>query len=335
MVSHGCLVIDVTNGGKDLVAANLLVDLWHTTEQFYSTVVDNNIPLPPRDGPTRGSMGYSNDGMKQLLETQLECATGKILPIQIQAVLGPQGCRTMEQSFELLSTIGKSIVRVVVAVSTFRARANSPPSVPKHFDALVAAERVVEELLDDGKPLVRKLPGSSDRPVPVGMSVHRLGRYPDKEKAEVFGAHTDISYVTIVPVAAVSGLEVYDEASGMWYRPELAAKRHYEELLKISKDKTELPWHARYVIVLPGELLQVLARQQVLAAVHRVVTMNHGRTRFTAPVLLRHRSGAILDAERYWGKASSAFLKECDGMTMDAIHNSMMKNVRSLFARVE
>jgi hypothetical protein len=59
----------------------------------------------------------------------------------------------------------------------------------------------------------------------------------------------------------------------------------------------------------------------VLAAVHRVVAMNQSRC--TAPVLLRHRSGTVLDAERYWGKASSPLFKECDGMSMDAIYNAM------------
>jgi hypothetical protein len=337
LVSPGCLVIDMTNGGKDLDAAHLLADLWYTTQQFFSTVVDEDMPLPPITavvaGRSHGRMGYTDYGEKQFLETRLDRATGKVLPVQIQSLLVPQGCRSMEQSFNLLATIGKSIVRVVVAASTLLARANSPPRVPKHFDALVAADRVVEELLDDGRPLASsKLPGSSDQHVQehtegsASMSPHRLGRYPDKEKTparEAFGAHTDTSFVTIVPVADVPGLEVYDETTGKWYRPELAAKRHYEELVSISKDMTELPWHARYVVVLPGELLQLLARQEVLAAVHRVVTMNQGQTRYTAPVLLRHRSGTVLDAERYWGKASSALLKECDGMRMDAIYDAM------------
>jgi isopenicillin N synthase-like dioxygenase len=74
------------------------------------------------------------------------------------------------------------------------------------------------------------------------MSPHRLCRYSnndarDKEKTkgptrEVFGAHTDSTFITAVPVAAVSGLEVYDEAAEQWYRPEKATRQHWQHAQK-------------------------------------------------------------------------------------------------------
>eukprot|EP00978_Attheya_sp_CCMP212_P044400 scaffold309223_cov43-Attheya_sp.AAC.1 len=208
------------------------------------------------------------------------------------------------------------------------------------------AALLVEELVDDGTPLSEEtkslLLGETEEG-PVSMSPHRLCRYTDNlksakndkgkennkapssvsEKArEVFGSHTDTSFVTLVPVAEVSGLEVFDEVAEQWYRPELAARRHWEEertsrnldptalfeTVTVPKNEeeeetVELPWYARYVVILPGELMQLVTRDEVPAAVHRVVAVkDKDQVRLSAPVLLRARSGMTLDATRYFGE---------------------------------
>jgi isopenicillin N synthase-like dioxygenase len=180
------------------------------------------------------------------------------------------------------------------------------------------------------------------------MSPHRLCRYSnirqdeDSAKArEVFGAHTDSSFITAVPVAAVSGLEVYDEDEARWYRPELAARLHWQQErtkrgddpnadteiipgVDENEDDVELPWHARYVVLVPGEFLQIVSRDEVPSAVHRVVAVQDGPARLSAPILLRGRPGTKLDVARYLGGAGeSKLVAECDGKSMDEIHNTM------------
>jgi hypothetical protein len=344
LVSHGCLVVDVTNGGKNLEAAQTLANMWKTTENFFATVDssdDTSSFLPPlvtadATGSPYAKVGYVShgNGNMQFLETRLQRETGEILPSQVHEVLGPEGCKSLQEAFDVVANVGKDIVRVTVAASTLEAAAESSRVVPKDFDVLLAANRVTEELLDDGRPLSSKLEQSGIDPGilhtsegSVNMSPHRLCRYSNKKQdgessdiaREIFGAHTDSTFMTMIPVAAVSGLEVYDEAAEKWYRPELAAKRHYDRQEVTGED---LPWHSRYVVAMPGEFLQLLTRQEILAAVHRVVVVT-SQSRYSAPILLRGRSGMILDAARYWGRASTPLLRECDGKTMEEIHKAM------------
>ena len=163
----------------------------------------------------------------------------------------------------------------------------------------------------------------------VSMSPHRICRYSnvnDKKSgaSEVFGAHTDTSFVTIVPAAAVSGLEIFDEDSLQWYRPELNARKHARGLDPKGEKDSQFPWHSRYLVVMPGELLQITSRNNVQAAVHRVVATNQ-TPRLSAPVLLRARPGTKMDVERYLGSLDKAdsLLLECNSMSMEDIHDAL------------
>ena len=138
---------------------------------------------------------------------------------------------------------------------------------------------------------------------------------------EIFGAHTDSSFITVVPVALVSGLEVYDEDAETWYRPELMARKHWEQQQQDSGEESS--WHARYVVMMPGELLQLLTRNEVPATVHRVVAVHDGPSRISSPMLLRGRPGTKMDVARYLDKDDDPLLTECDGMTIEQIHDAM------------
>eukprot|EP00804_Cyclotella_cryptica_P007666 CCRYP_015245-RA/>CCRYP_015245-RA protein AED:0.39 eAED:0.39 QI:1231/1/1/1/0/0.5/2/95/397 len=194
-----------------------------------------------------------------------------------------------------------------------------------------AAVLMTEEILDDGKPLGESFDRNEG---PVSMSPHRICRYSNDgqskaKPSEVFGAHTDTSFVTIVPAAAVSGLEIFDEDTLQWYRAELYARKHAKGLDPAGDMDEHFPWHSRYLIVMPGELLQITSRNNVPAAVHRVVTANEA-IRFSAPVLLRARPGAKMDIERYMGSTEKAdsLLMQCNGMKMEEIHDALQENPR-------
>ena len=120
--------------------------------------------------------------------------------------------------------------------------------------------------------------------------------------AEIFGAHTDTSFVTIVPASKTSGLEVLDEDRLQWYRPELNARRHAWSLDPAESRSDSYGWNCRYLVIMPGELLQLSSRNNVPAAVHRVVAAAD-RPRLSAPVLLRARPGTRMDVGRYLGDA--------------------------------
>lgn len=195
-----------------------------------------------------------------------------------------------------------------------------------------AAILLTEEIMDDGRPIVGS--GIERNEGPVSMSPHRMCKYSnnngDKKKgkkdkpSEIFGAHTDTSFVTIVPAAQVSGLEVFDEDALQWYRPELNARKHAKGLDPKSKMDDQFPWHCRYLIVMPGELLQITSRNNIPAAVHRVVAAVD-KPRLSAPVLLRARPGTTMDVERYMGSLEEAdgLLVESNGMRMEDLHDSL------------
>ena len=144
-------------------------------------------------------------------------------------------------------------------------------------------------------------------------------------------------------MAKVSGLEIFDEIANKWFRPELRASDAWknEQKKRNQNDSSDLesvsvcengeekqltlPWHCRYVVVLPGELLQLCTRNEVPASVHRVVTVTNGAKRFSAPVLLRARPGMKMDVVRYFGSLEKAgsLLTECIDMRMEDLHDAL------------
>jgi len=211
-----------------------------------------------------------------------------------------------------------------------------------------AAALMVDELIDDGTSRASNAEQGS-----VNMTPHRLCRYTSTDEGsksivskfkETFGAHADTSFVTIIPVAGVSGLEVFDEAADCWFRPELLARKAWEmsqkklglnpdaqteEVVNVGDDGKDyhvhIPWHSRYLVIMPGELLQICSRNEIPAAVHRVVTVTNGSSRLSAPVLLPPRTGMQMDINRYFGQPEVAgpLLSSCEGMKMEEIHDGL------------
>lgn len=93
------------------------------------------------------------------------------------------------------------------------------------------------------------------------------------------GAHTDTTFLTVIPCASAPGLEILQPSTGRWVRPEAARK------CQPGCD----------VMLLAGELLQVLGRGRYQAAVHRVVRpADLVEPRVSTPLLVRGRAGAVV-----------------------------------------
>ena len=404
LVNHGCLIVDVTDGGASFKEASILAKMWDVTGQFFKSIegVTNLPKMKPAEGvgSKNAVVGFASYGQMQFLETRLRRRQTKnddnnIVPEILADYVGLNGCKIMEDSFDVMSNIGKDIVRITVAASSIEAEAFLTPTgklkdedeeegvmgdmpfisgltfedaelfgvstgnendddevfvvteedrLNAAIHASEAAAFLADEIMDDGY-IPQNLEGVVGS---INMSPHRICRYSGKKyddnqnkKAieEVFGAHTDTSFMTIVPVAATSGLEVFDEDSEKWYRPELKARKTWEQeqmdkgldpsalfetITDENGEEIQLPWHSRYLIAMPGELMQIVTRDEVPACVHRVVALSN-KARLSAPVLLRGRSGMKLDASKYLGNMEVAgpILNQCDGMTMEAIHDEL------------
>lgn len=374
LANHGCLIVDLTDSDTLTHDATIMSNMWKTTSNFFHRVVDGNgiDCIPPMQladgvGSSHAVVGFASlkDGDNQFLETRIQRLDGTLLPEEIYPIIGEDGARSMIDSFQIMSEVGKDIIRIATAASSVEAKAflnigsvvsqedeGSPSIAGLTFeDAFVsgivekdskpskedvqrakifasdAAILLTEEVMDDGKPLPAGAIGHEGH---VSMSPHRLCRYSNnnqltrKDTSEVFGAHTDTSFVTIVPAAQISGLEVYDEDSLKWYRPELNAKKHAKQLDPTGGKETQFPWHCRYLVVLPGELLQLVSRNNIPAVVHRVLATTDA-PRLSAPVLLRARMGTTMDVERYMGSIDKAgsLLMDSNGLRMEEIHAAL------------
>jgi hypothetical protein len=352
LVTHGALVVDLTDGGTKYQSAIEMKNMWDATKKFFDFIANDKELKEKLPGMTSvmgsfAKVGYADydDGSMQFLETRWE-RDGNLLPLEVREILDDSDIESFRKSFDAVCEIGKDVVRIATAAAGMDADVFDDDQDQGDTLACQAGTRLVDEVVDDGKPLSSAEIDHEEGP--ISMSPHRLCRYAnnrkdeDSDKArEVFGAHTDSSFITAVPVAAVSGLEVFDEDEARWYRPELAARLHWQEerskrgedpnadtetIAAIDDDEEdiELPWHARYVVLVPGEFLQIVTRDEVPAAVHRVVAIQDGPARLSAPILLRGRPGTKLDVARYLGAAGeSKLVAECDGKSMDEIHNTM------------
>lgn len=89
-------------------------------------------------------------------------------------------------------------------------------------------------------------------------------------------AHTDTTFLTAIPCTPTPGLEILHGKTGRWVRPEAAGG------VQAGSD----------VIILAGEILQVLAQGVYSAAVHRVVRpAGVPHPRVSTPLLLRGDPG--------------------------------------------
>jgi hypothetical protein len=357
LVAHGALLLDVTDGGTHWGKAQQLSDMWRVIQNFYDQIDNSSPELPPmkaitETGSQTAKVGYASydNGSLQFLETRRDRTSGALLPEEASKFLGDAAINALGQAFSMVTEAGKAVVRIAVAASSVEVGAFAKDEV----EASKAAALMANELLDDGSA---DSSGISTE-FPICMSPHRLCRYsnnvgetsvneldstsiqegasPQEASREVFGAHVDSTWVTIVPVAAVSGLEVFDETAEEWYRPERAARRHWQDQQRergedpdslvetISDAPSPLPWYSRYVVMMPGELLQLATRNEIPAAVHRVVATQDCPSRLSAPILLRCRPGVKMNVERYLGGTwGEPLLEQCDGMTIEQIHAAL------------
>ncbi len=365
LVSHGCLIVDLSDGGLASLDSCTLAKMWEVSGKFFADI-ESDVELIqslPSMGVAEGAgspnavVGFQsyNEAAMEFLETRIvrneSGPNSSIVPSEASQIIGDEGVKALIDSFDLICNVGKNVVRVAVAAANMEYDGFLDENSDDEEEMYIVADKMsseaaatlAEDIVDDGRHKEE-----NDGQGTVSMSPHRLCKYVNKENAqanqkEVFGAHTDTSFVTIVPVASISGLEIFDEGADKWLRPELLVRQKWEserkergldpssetETVIVTRDgeekEVDIPWHSRYICVMPGELLQVCTRNEVPAALHRVVCATGEDARLSAPVLLRARSGMTMDVQKYFGRKESLglLLSECDGMKMQELHDAL------------
>ena len=216
LVSHGVLIVDLTDGGETFEDASKLADMWETTNNFFEQVKDDDVAekiLPGmttvmETGSQHAKVGYSSfdSGSLKFLETRRERKTGSLLPKESIDVMGENGAISLQTAYDIVAQVCKDVVRVVVAASSAEygafAQKKDKDDQQQKIRASHGANLLVNELIDDGKPM-----GSEEiehNEGTVSMSPHRLCRYAEGQEnavsaaREVFGAHVDASFLTAV-----------------------------------------------------------------------------------------------------------------------------------------
>lgn len=330
LVTHGCVLVEWTDA-KDV---ETFARMWEQVETLMEDP-DRVAQLPPLQKVSNATadahikVGFASyqEGQMQFLERRRR-SDGVWLPPTVLPPHAPHHSNhtsALSRAFDRQAELGRALVQLVVAASTAEVCGGGK-------DATEGAVLLARNWVDDGhtnwlgpSPEVED---DDDHPTAVSASPQRLCRYQvfgtedHATTGELFGAHTDSSFLTAVPVAAVAGLEVYDEEAEQWYRPEAAAWNHYTSTQ--GDNDTAIPWYARYGVFMAGEWLQLVSGNQVPAAVHRVIAAN----RTSAPVLLRARAKERFDTERYFGVDPTnpeiwPVWKECQGRQLSEIHQAL------------
>jgi hypothetical protein len=258
----------------------------------------------------------NGEGKMQFLDTRIMPNKRNIdpllLPLEVGELVGTESLTDAHRGMEILLKIGTQITSAVL-----------------DMDSLAA-----EKLIDDGTHIQQNLSRKSheQRDVlhtmmkdDVSNSYHRLIRYlkPDQSSdSAAFQAHVDSSFLTLIPMPELPGLEVWCpsntsngknilekndcQTSGEWVRPTIPLS---------DKEGGNSPYTCAYVIALAGEFLQLTSNGRVPVCIHRVIPPKTSlesddvrgnsegpsyKPRVSAPMFLRPRrgEGALLDVSK-------------------------------------
>ena len=128
LVSHSCLVVDLTDGGTKFDDAIKLSNMWRTSELFFEKLqaggdaMKESLPAMHTSDDTgsphavTGFSSFNNDAL-QVLETRIVRGDGKrnIVPEETVPIIGEDGVNDLIDAFDVMCETGKDIVRIAVA----------------------------------------------------------------------------------------------------------------------------------------------------------------------------------------------------------------------------
>lgn len=281
----------------------------------------------------------NGEGKMQFLDTRMfsqgergDSNVATLLPMELENLVGANSMDDAHKGMGTLLDIGTQITSAVLGMNS----------------------KSAEKLIDDGD-CTNADKDSTTAGDQVSNSYHRLIRYlkPHSAARTAFDAHVDSSFLTLIPMPDLPGLEIWcpsrsiesDDSNGIgdeptrkdgeWVRPSIQNKMS-------SSDNT-----TAHIIVLAGNFLQLTSDGKVPTCIHRVIppkpppcnTSNTVyRARVSAPLFLRPRRGkrAMLDIANDLASSTHSMtkrglyhekglLEECDDMHLWSAHEISIK----------
>ena len=334
----GCCIIRLH--GNDAASVRGLVDF---ANDFFDGVDDDDRNAAIRDlGVFRiGNnihAGFDNDvnreGKMQVLYTKLiPDQSGDdvnnnplLLPLEVGELVGQRSLDKAQDGMGTLFDIGSQITSAVLGMDT--------ESTNKLLDDCTDVHGEQHEMTSDNADKI------ADN---VSNSYQRIIRYLKPQSAAAaeedaaFWPHVDSTFLTLIPMPEIAGLEVWCPSSEYSESDNLAERGEWVRPIKpvVDDANSQEDDGTIHVVALAGEFLQLLSNGQVPTCIHRVIAPQpptqstyssapkQYKPRVSAPLFLRPRRGedAVLNVEhdlRTSGEGGLYFeknlLRECDRM---------------------
>jgi len=354
----GCSIIRLT--GKDAKSVRGLVDF---ADDFFDGVDDDTCNVDINGvGVIRVAnnvhagfdANVNGDNKMQVLYTKMVHTTGQnendspyMLPCEVGDLVGTQSMNEAHDGMNTLLNIGSQITSAVLG--------SDVASTDKLLDDCTRGGRRGSE-----STLANSVSNSYQRLIrylePKQLDGAESGESEDNDPA--FWAHVDSTFLTLIPMTAKPGLEVWCPSEdvlnenlaerGEWVRPIKPI-----DGAKSSTEKEHKEDDSVYVFALAGEFLQLLSDGNVPTCIHRVIPppaspSSYGFSgkkekyipRVSAPLFVRPRRGedATLDTQSDLNTCTNenneskglhfeeGLLEECDGMCIWEYMDCMSPN---------
>jgi hypothetical protein len=359
----GCCIIRLT--GKDATSVRGLVDF---ADDFFEGVdndddgdddddANNDTNTAARRLKDLGVFRIANnvhagfdrdvnkEGKMQVLYTKLiypdqsDDDDPLLLPLEVGDLVGTASLSRAHSGMRTLFDIGSQITSAVLGMDTESTNKLlddcSRTTTEKHEMVPDNHEKIADSISNSYQRIIRYL-----KPKPT------KNEQDDVENDAAFWPHVDSTFLTLIPMPEIAGLEVWCPSSQYAKSEELAERGEWVRPIKPSGrgvgDAAGKSGEANsdddciHVVALAGEFLQLLSDGKVPTCIHRVIapkppspsafgfaSSNKYKPRVSAPLFLRPRRGeeAVLDIESdlrdsdrkglYFEKG---LLEECDEM---------------------
>lgn len=159
--NHGCLIVDITDGGANYNAAIKIANMWKIIDSFFERLDRDETllkSLPPLSaakdaGSRHATVGFASydEGNMKFLETRLKRSSHgqKITPEEIEGIIGKDGVNALTDAFSIMCNIGRDCTRIAVAAASVEAEAFIKQEVMKNDSTRFHDEEVGDDDEDD------------------------------------------------------------------------------------------------------------------------------------------------------------------------------------------
>lgn len=263
-----------------------------------------------------------------------------LLPLEVGELVGSASLRRAHSGMSTLFDIGSQITSAVLGMdseSTNKllddcSRVNDSSSKQQQHEMRSENHQEIANTMSNSYQRIIRYLKPKQQQQPQSSSIS--GSKEEKEEDDAaFWPHVDSTFLTLIPLPDVAGLEVWCPSSLYSESDDLSERGEWVRPIKpLTADTNDV-----HVVALAGEFMQLLSNGDVPTCIHRVIapkpTPPFGfagssnakkyKPRVSAPLFLRPRKGeeAILDVESDLRDSDNpglyfeeGLLEECDSM---------------------